>query len=560
VDFGSTGSDVYQRTGNGIPRPLVFKNRLRQITGFDATQFKKFTRALFIPAREWSADQILSVFHDFGDPKDGPGARVVVRDGHVLYTEDPSEFFSGDRRRVKSNLKWGDQRERIAARDFLRQLSLQSAAEIAAQGCAEADFRYSYPTAFSDGDIANLDAMWDRIVAALGDQTGIAFHLNPTYLDPVSGEQTDADNREAITATKFFCDFTGNGERMDIAGGAVTLDIGGGTTDMAIWRKGELVSHSSVLFAGRDIFLNPLAKRPSILSEIDPRVPVKELLNTTEQDSAFNAHLDAIISKHGEELIRGLADQPDDNVRKFLEILEAGLCGIGYYAGLLMRRVRNAGVYKPGRRILIFAGGNGSKIFRWCALGKLSERSEIHTRFANAFLTGADLKKSDGGAQAVPIPKIIIQLSEKPKSEVAYGLVCQDTPLKIKEDFATSLAGEAFVIGDDEEAGKRDWDSTPSAEDIRKRIVQVQRTFPQFRQFLDSIDELPDEESAKDLFDKLGSEVDRRLSKLAVDAAAVKLKDRKKKRDESLLRNEPIFILALKAYLEIRTKEWAGRA
>jgi hypothetical protein len=335
---------------------------------------------------------------------------------------------------------------------------------------------------------------------------------------------------------------------------------------MAIWRKGELVSHSSVLFAGRDIFLAPLAQYPEILTEIDPRVPVDELLKTDDKkDSAFNAHLDAIISKHGEDLIKGLADNPDENIKGLLEILEAGLCGIGYYAGLMVRRVRNAGVYKPGRRIVIFAGGNGSKIFRWCALGKLSEHSDIHTRFANSFLTGADLKKKTEGQQPenkdqALTPKIIIQLSQKPKSEVAYGLVCQDIPLQVNDDFATSMAGEAFVVDDHGNELKRDWDSAPTAEQILKKTVQVQRGFPNFRQFLESVDELQDEERLSDFFDILGGEVDRRLSKLAVEVATEQLKDRKKKREDNLLRNEPIFIIALKAYLDIRIKEWASRA
>lgn len=570
VDFGSTGSDIYQRLGKGLPKALVFKNRLRQITGFDTTRFKQFTRELFIPARDWPTDEILSVFQDFGDPpvvNEGASPRMEVRDGHVLFAEDPRAFFTGDRRRIKSNLKWGDKRERIAAKDFLRQLSIQSAAEIAVQGCTEADFRYSYPTAFSDGDIANLDGIWDGIVNALEEQTGLVFHLNPKYLDPVTKEEMEADNREAITATRFFCDFTGNGEQMDIAGGAITVDIGGGTTDMAIWRKGELVSHSSILFAGRDIFLAPLAKYPGVLNEIDKRVPIDELLKGDDKDSAFYAHLDAIISKHGEELIKGLADQPEGKVPELLAILEIGLCGIAYYAGLLTRRVVAAKEFVPGRRIVIFAGGNGSKIFRWCALGKLSERSEIHRRFAAAFLAGADLKKkpeeqaSQGAASAVP--KIIIQLSQKPKSEVAFGLVCQDTPLSVKDDFATSIAGEEYVVGDDPETGKREWNNAPAAEEIRKRIVRVNRDFPFFQRFLESIDESFEEETMKDLLDRLAGDVDRRLSQLAVDVAAVQGKEKKKntrKREETLLRNEPIFIIALKAYLEVRIKEWARRA
>ena len=544
VDFGSTGSGIYQRF-RGDPKPVVFKNRLRQITGYDPARFRSFTRELFIPARDWSADEILSVFQDFGDPKDGPNARMVLRDGHVLYTEDPRTFISGDRKRVKSNLKWGDAREKIAARDFLRQICLQAAAEIAVEGCTAADLRYSYPTAFSDGDIANLEATWDRVVADLEDETGIEFRVNPTYLDPATGEERPADNREAITATKFFCDYAGEGNRMDITGGAVTVDIGGGTTDMAVWNRMELVSHSSVVFAGRDIFLTPLRKNPAILSEIDPRVShtIDELVRTGEKDAAFDAHLEAIISKHGKELIDGLSIKESEGpVQGLLSILETGLCGIGFYAGLLVRRVQTAGAFKAGRRVAIFAGGNGSKIFRWCALGRLSERSEIHTRFARAFLTAADLKNT----------KIEIRLSEKPKSEVAYGLVCQDLPLKVSEDFAKPLAGEAYLIGDAEQT----WDSSPPADEIRKRTVMVDRKFPFFTRFLEALEESPDE----DLLDRLGGQVDLRLTMLAGEVAGAQQKDKKKKKDENLLRNEPIFIIALKAYLAMRIEEWARRA
>ncbi|HLK65571.1 MAG TPA: hypothetical protein VKU19_19170 [Bryobacteraceae bacterium] len=543
VDFGSTGSGIYQRF-KGDPKPVVFKNRLHQITGYDPKVFSRFTRELFIPARDWSADEILSVFQDFGDPKEGPNARVVLRDGHVLYTEDPRTFISGDRKRVKSNLKWGDQSEKIAARDFLRQICLQSAAEIAVEGCTTADLRYSYPTAFSDGDIANLEATWDRVVDDLEKQTGIEFRVNPTFLDPVTGEEKPADNREAITATKFFCDYAGEGNRMDITGGAVTVDIGGGTTDMAVWNRMELVSHSSVVFAGRDIFLNPLRKNPSILSEIDPRVShtIEELLKTGEKDAAYDAHLEAIISKHGKELIDGLHLQESEGVKGFLSILETGLCGIGFYAGLLVRRVQTAAAFKAGRRVAIFAGGNGSKIFRWCALGRLTERSEIHQRFSKAFLNAADLKNT----------KIEIRLSEKPKSEVAYGLVCQDLPLRVKEDFAKPIAGEAYMIGETEQP----WDSSPPAEEIRKRNVMVDRKFPVFQQFLEALDETADE----DLLDRLGGQVDLRLTMLSQEVANAQQRDKKKRKDENLLRNEPIFIIALKAYLAMRIEEWARRA
>ena len=122
----------------------------------------------------------------------------------------------------------------------------------------------------------------------------------------------------------------------------------------------------------------------------------------------------------------------------------------------------------------------------------------------------------------------------------------------MKEDFAKPLAGEAFLIGDVEQS----WDSSPPAEEIRKRTVVVDRKFPFFRQFLESLDETPDE----DLLDRLGGQVDLRLTMLAGEVASAQQREKRKKKDENLLRNEPIFIIALKAYLAMRIEEWARRA
>ena len=84
----------------------------------------------------------------------------------------------------------------------------------------------------------------------------------------------------------------------------------------------------------------------------------------------------------------------------------------------------------------------------------------------------------------------------------------------------------------------------------------VDRKFPFFTRFLEALEESPDE----DLLDRLGGQVDLRLTMLAGEVAGAQQKDKKKKKDENLLRNEPIFIIALKAYLAMRIEEWARRA
>lgn len=531
VDFGSTGTIVFQRSEGGSPGPLTFKNRIRSITAVDSGTFRSNNRDLFVPSQEWSAKNILSVFHDFGDPPEGANERMVLRDGHILYTDDPSRFISGagDRNRVKSNLKWGGERERLVAKDFLKQLCLQAAAEMAEKGVSQVSLRYSWPTAFSKSDRHNMMVNWNGVPQAMERLTGVAFR----------NESEGVDNSEAAAATRYFSDHPGNA---DITGGAVTFDIGGGTTDLAIWNRLKLHSHDSILFAGRDIFLAPLRRRPELLEEIEPRVPL-EALKKGQRDPAFDAHLDAIVAYYGDKLIAALpVKEARPSVRGFLHLLELGLCGLGFFSGLMVRRLIEKGIFQKENveSISIFAGGNGSKMFQWCALGQFSDQTQIHERFANAFRAAADWKEV----------RVHIEPSAEPKTEVAYGLVA--APLDPdRGDSMPPLSGEQFRIGND----SKPWTDSPDWPAIRDMTVAVDRKLPIFRLFLDTMGH----ELTPSELDKIGGAVDLRF---AQQSAAVKaaLKQDRSLKGEELLRKEPIFIMALKKYLEMETEGWLGRA
>jgi hypothetical protein len=529
VDFGSTGTNVFMRSSGSEPKPIVFDGRVRQITDFDKGKFYDTCRDLFIPAKEWTAESILSVFQDFGDPPEGDVDRVVLRDGHVLYADDPSKFIVGDRRRVISNLKWGTERERVAARDFLMQVCLQAAAEVAFQGASSVDIRFSYPTAFSQRDLGLFGAHWLWVSNKVSELTGVAFRLD-----------NRVDNREAITATRFFADrYAGNNEQMDVVGGALTMDIGGGTTDLAIWNRLELLTHSSVILAGRDIFLAAVARRPEILNEIHPQVPL-DSLKRRERDGAFAAELDATVARYGAAMIEALAvRQARPSVQGLLGIIEVGLCGLAFYGGLLLRRLAEGGSFGDRRRIAIFVGGNGSKLFRWCALGSPIAGSTIHDVAAAAFRAGA----------ALPDLEVEIHLSARPKSEVAYGLVSDPLPLTIAASASLPLAGEVFTVGGVEQS----WNQGPDADDIRAKRVKVQPAMPIFSQFLTAIGR-----SRSADVDRLASHVDLRFALQAQDIERAEREDRSRPGAE-VIRNEPIFVMALKRYLELEIDAWERR-
>jgi hypothetical protein len=419
------------------------------------------------------------------------------------------------------------------------QLCLHAAAEFAEMGIRAADVRFSYPTAFSNQDLERFETNWIQVVGALKARTGITFKLT---------EKEKVDVREAISATRFFVSGSGGDSQMDIRRGALVIDIGGGTTDVAVVQDRALQAQSSIVFAGRDIFLAALRRRPQVLAEIDPRIPVDRLQKAGgTNDSAFNAQLDAIVSGFGAALIKALpVKEALPSVKGLLSILETGLCGVGFYSGLMVRRLVEEKTFVPDQRIQIFAAGNGSKMFEWCALGYYSANSQIRTKFAKAFLAGANIEK-------FPVE---LFLSKKAKHEVAHGLVIdvRMKPDKDRDDISDPkrMEGEFFLTGPDKE--RKQWSEGVQATDIAAMEVVPDPDFPIFSQFLKSIDN----RFSDSLKGELGTYVDERLSTLGGEVKSA-LDENENANTHGLLRNEPIFIMALKRLLDIRIEEWARR-
>jgi hypothetical protein len=544
VDFGTTGTSVYRSVEPFGPQNIThvtFKDRLFRVTRSDANLFRRLTHDSFIPGRDRNAGGILSVFQSFetGD-EDG---MIAVRDGHVLFpVEDASTFIHGADGSVRSNMKWGGVQENAAAQSFLTQACMETLAELVCSGAGDIKIRYSYPTAFSTRDKDRWSANWARIIQNLESVTSV----------PVVLDNEEPFSREAVSATRYFS----NVHALATARGALTLDIGGGTTDLAVWNNNDkrvptLMAHLSVLFAGRDLFLNPLSAKPDVLSLLDSTVPMKTLKDklAAGQGDAYWAQLNAIISAHGDQLIKSIAVKSAiPAVEEFLKILEIGLCGIGFYSGLLVGRLILEGTYKPVERIPIFVGGNGSKLFHWCALGKFTNQSSFHTSFSRSLLAGAHVAVPDLKAT------VDIHVSTLPKEEVAYGLVAQRTILQISDKFMEPPAGERFILHGATPTPK-EWYETVDPKDVAASSVEVESKLPIFRMFLESLDRshlgitIADEEIERivGIVDNFFGEAAHEMSTPGINPADTKA--------AASLRRSPVFFKALKAFLDTRIEK-----
>lgn len=544
VDFGTTGTSIYHANvvGAGIeertegPVAMSSPGRIFQVTAFPPSELKDLTRHHFIPSRIKALGRILSVFQALA----GQGGRREIFDGHVLFQDSGSigSFVWGQPELVRTNLKWGDQTaEADAAEAFLSQICTQSLAELIFGGASSVDVRYSYPTAFDDADRQRIRGIWADVLREAQGATSV----------PITPNAGNADNYEAVAAARFFAT---SGD-LHITGGAVTLDIGGGTTDIAVWNqtKGSpaLIAHSSFLFAGTDMFQAALRKRLNLLRRIDKSFPTPEL-DSQRFPAAYHAAVDALIAVHGDTLLGRLprASAENEAVRQFTAILELGMSGIAFYAGLVLGNLVQSGAYDTSSSLIqVFVGGNASRLLHWCDLGKFEQGTTFYKKFCGCVLGAARI----GAPEILNGKSLEVTISPKPKEEVAYGLVATYLSTEKMSDEANQLAGESFDIGVPE---LRPWSDSPDIQSFLAGNVRVARDLPMFSNFLSLVgDEMTEIEKQKivsainDTLQKM-SQFARKLStdpKFAKEMKGGKLNP---------VRKQPLFIVALKELIKMR--------
>lgn len=544
VDFGTTGTSLYCALGqtqdaDGKIERLAFHNRLVQITTSDSSEFQRITRNQFLPNSEPANGKILSIFQDFG----ANGTRSAVGDGHVLFLENSSlrDFVHGDPQSILTNLKWSEDRAvNAATQDFLVQLCMQSLAELISAGARGVELRYSYPTAFSDPDLNNFKGLWNNVRRRLEQMTSI----------PIDFHTKVEDNCESIAATRFFS-HSDNARTLNVARGAISLDIGGGTTDIAVWNrdantgKPSLLAHTSVKFAGQDIFLAPLRKRPELLSVIDDGGAVSKSVarlnsHLKQGTGAYFAEVDAIISRHGDELLSKLpACAQSRGVKDLLQVIDLGMRGIAFYTGLLVGRLVKDGAYDATLpRISVFIGGNGSRLFNWCALGEADSSSMIVRNFAQNLLAGANFACGN----QLQDKKVMVELSRRPKEEVAFGLVMRPLALMRSDDYVNPMAGENYLVGLSGNRQLQAWNTAPDLQTLGTLPVCVDPELKVFREFLRGAGIGMENDALIDV----ANSVDQEIRNMA-DKAELALNNRGE--DGKVLdpvRKQPLFILALK--------------
>lgn len=315
-------------------------------------------------------------------------------------------------RRLRFNLKWAQASDmRDAARRYIRQLVLMLSAEWAAGGNNPAQLRWHFSRPRNMGDDKEFVELMSQAISEV-----IPDHRP----DAMCGLVFEGDAAAAYILKD-------DSSRQSTKGRInVILDIGGGTTDFAIWSGGseadELASES-IRLAGGDFFTGHITENPALLEEfgLKPWADIVQQLNR-ESDADIRENVRYV----GELLFSGktLEQAIDRNwsrvsgterIRHLKETAFLFLGGVAWHVGWQLRQLINAGklVEEDLKDIAVALCGRGSGLFVRLHGNNSQAQTEISSILRLIAVGAGDARPAYPQVQVSPHPKI----------EVAAGMI-----------------------------------------------------------------------------------------------------------------------------------------
>jgi len=427
VDFGSTHTRAFsllvERRGDEKSgyryvsvqdaeiQPVEFSTRARLLTYADPNGW----RDLFFPvvgtmdiARRAELRTLLMM----PEPVPGDVATWLPREGFV-YTH---WILDGDydAKRLRYNLKWNSDKDDPDLRAYLRCLLLMTQAEAIQEGAQVVSITHTYPSVFTDALKIKHKDEWDDL--------GNYLNLGGGEANPkVTVEPAD------ISETVAVCRHLEVEQKASPTNNTISLDVGGSTTDMAVWAQNRLMMQESVKLAGGIVgrylqsddaqgFLKwlegTLAGAPS-----GPRLSLAKFGQKPAGYSLMFITLLNWMELHGklDTFVKQLNGSTE--ARRFMSYIYYLFGGLLYYTGLLARK---AGLPQYQNIYQVKFCGKGGTMVTW-----INGYGVMAQDMFEAGLYGPDGRGQGGGeagGTATP-PRVKPEASKWPKQEVGRGLL-----------------------------------------------------------------------------------------------------------------------------------------
>lgn len=547
VDFGTSFTNIYVNKNNSIVERLTLENLHCKVTDVSidtrfSALFEFFLPESFIPTdKPFPMSTVLTSRGKTNAPDDQV---TPIFDGRLYIPNLQS--FAPQEKWIKTNLKWTTT-NLTDNQLFLKHLALHITALAAKSGVKNIQWSLSFPSAFSSREQQKYALTWERLTNELAKTTGL-IHNSPHKNDPTYFRT------ESLAVAQYFAEQEGH----DLVS-STCIDMGGGTSDISIWQDDTLLHQCSVLLAGSQLFSQFIEMNPNFLKKLDTNIKDIQVWDKLK-GAAFNAKLDVWMRMEAAKWLETKRDkfEEDQEFQGLIRLMTIGISGLYFYVGQILAVLHKEGKYSKKEITPVYVGGNASRLLHWLAEGgEFSRYSEINTLFSRMMSIAAGF----------PDTEELTRISKNPKDEAACGLVLKDRKLHGlgKKDKDPIIAGEDCIISGEKFGWKQRLDFKGSS--ITKGAYEIPE-LNQLKLFLNafhiSLDELGidgiqplNKYEIKEHIDdpepgyneKLWRATERELRN-SLNSIQGKIED---------IREEPPFIMALKALLRVLGKEWAGK-
>ncbi len=490
VDFGTTNTIAYMELNGEKPVAIELKNRMFPVittsgdpnNPYSDEYTNKAFRTNFLsptdqPDKKTADASIKSMFHTFPLSGGTEKTKEMLSIGNIYYVDD-GKNIRDDAKMLQdvhtSDLKWDNQSGVLNLQAFLTQLCVQCLAEAVSSGATKVNWSYSYPTSFTKRKIMDYQNTWKQSVIR-----EIQAISSVTESKPLS--QT-----ESISIAQYFREDMG----ASIKRGIVCLDIGGGSTDIAVWQgnTGNILYQTSLRLAGKNILNQYLWDRHERGEDLLDRFrngnadmdKILDQLQKYDKQHDFDIGLETLLRYYERTIFDSLPDvgkMPEIN--RMIRDIAFVMSGLFFYTGIIIGYLQRKGTYENTDQLPhCYVGGNASKLLDWAAEGEFDDDAMIADVFRASFQAGVRLEYPDSEAS----PYFDVKKTNRPKQEVAYGLVAEEITGGIKDQgLQDIIAGEHFTL----ENGQSEDEELITSEDFLNLVQIDDKQTLVFEKFLD---------------------------------------------------------------------------
>lgn len=383
VDFGTTSTTAFYSTNGSVPQSIRLLTEYEWIPGKEkpiTQNAVEIDRKILCNSDTASVNEMEKYFIDkqcfnqngwitaweVMDTVSDDTHETIFRDGRIFWHnhENFKDLNAREPRRknLKTNIKWETTSQYSGK--YLNQLLTQIVYHAAKSGARKINWFFSYPTAFGFHHLAEFSEMLGSLLEGLRQETGIEQVFN--------GQ--DSMLPESMAAAYYFR------KKDERQGVFLCVDIGGGTSDISLWIKKEYAFQSSIRFASRDMFVEPLKlllKQDSVMHTVrtpNPADGIHTMLEFGRDDASLSderikSFIEVALVEYLPDFkkrLNSLAGQDLAAYKNFRYRVLIAYSGLVYYlAGIIAQLCIEEKIDKDTTKIVLGLSGKGAKMTDW---------------------------------------------------------------------------------------------------------------------------------------------------------------------------------------------------